>query len=260
MIEATLERFGGHRAKTAEALGIGMRTLSGKLRRTAMLRGRKSIGGDGMKGGSSELASDRPINRKVRQILPQATRRNCRKVHRNKRKAAINGRGPNRSRGTRLAQIPRNQVISMFNGLFQSSTIPVLQEVVNFSQARQSVLAGNIANIDTPGYKARDFSVEDFQDRLKQAIEDRDAPALRSPGENDCAAKPLIADVAKSSQTILRHEWATWTWNRRSRKWSKIKSSTIRPSRSSPTSFISCRLRSAKRCKRLASGGETARA
>lgn len=32
MIEATLERFGGHRAKTAEALGIGVRTLSGKLR------------------------------------------------------------------------------------------------------------------------------------------------------------------------------------------------------------------------------------
>ncbi|RIK78982.1 MAG: sigma-54-dependent Fis family transcriptional regulator [Planctomycetota bacterium] len=32
LIEATLERFGGHRAKTAEALGIGIRTLSGKLR------------------------------------------------------------------------------------------------------------------------------------------------------------------------------------------------------------------------------------
>jgi DNA-binding NtrC family response regulator len=32
MIVATLERFQGHRAKTAEALGIGIRTLSGKLR------------------------------------------------------------------------------------------------------------------------------------------------------------------------------------------------------------------------------------
>jgi DNA-binding NtrC family response regulator len=32
LIEATLERFNGHRAKTAEALGIGIRTLSGKLR------------------------------------------------------------------------------------------------------------------------------------------------------------------------------------------------------------------------------------
>ncbi|HTU25819.1 MAG TPA: helix-turn-helix domain-containing protein, partial [Pirellulales bacterium] len=32
MIEATLDRYGGHRAKTAEALGIGLRTLSGKLK------------------------------------------------------------------------------------------------------------------------------------------------------------------------------------------------------------------------------------
>jgi DNA-binding NtrC family response regulator len=32
LIESTLERFGGHRARTAQALGIGIRTLSGKLR------------------------------------------------------------------------------------------------------------------------------------------------------------------------------------------------------------------------------------
>ena len=32
LIEATLDHFGGHRAKTAQALGIGVRTLSGKLR------------------------------------------------------------------------------------------------------------------------------------------------------------------------------------------------------------------------------------
>jgi DNA-binding NtrC family response regulator len=32
LIEATLDRFGGHRERTAKALGIGIRTLSGKLR------------------------------------------------------------------------------------------------------------------------------------------------------------------------------------------------------------------------------------
>ena len=93
----------------------------------------------------------------------------------------------------------------MLNGLFQSTSIPVLQEVINFSQARQSILAGNIANIDTPGYQARDLSVDDFQTRLKQAIEDRDQPAIRSPGEAELPPKPLIGDVAKNSQ-ILRHD------------------------------------------------------
>ncbi len=32
LIEATLRHFDGHRKKTAEALNIGLRTLSGKLR------------------------------------------------------------------------------------------------------------------------------------------------------------------------------------------------------------------------------------
>jgi flagellar basal-body rod protein FlgB len=94
----------------------------------------------------------------------------------------------------------------MITGLFQSTTIPVLQEVVSFAQARQAVLAGNIANIDTPGYQARDFSVEDFHARLKQAIDDRDDPEVRSPGEAELPPKPLIAEVAKSSRMVLRHD------------------------------------------------------
>ena len=95
----------------------------------------------------------------------------------------------------------------MLSALFQSTTIPVLQEVVSFSQARNAVLAGNIANIDTPGYQARDLSVEDFQARLKQAIDERDEPQAVSPGEAELAPKTMMAEVAKSSQsTILRHD------------------------------------------------------
>jgi flagellar basal-body rod protein FlgB len=94
----------------------------------------------------------------------------------------------------------------MLTGLFQSTTIPVLQEVVSFAQARQAVLAGNIANIDTPGYQARDLSVEDFQARLKQAIEDRDDPQVHSPGESELSPKPLMAEAAKSAQMVLRHD------------------------------------------------------
>ena len=94
----------------------------------------------------------------------------------------------------------------MLSGLFQSTTVPVLQEVMSFAQARHTVLAGNIANIDTPGYKARDLSLEDFQTRLKQAIEDRDQPQVHSPGESELAQPTLMAEVAKSSRSILRHD------------------------------------------------------
>jgi transcriptional regulator with GAF, ATPase, and Fis domain len=43
LVEATLERFGGHRARTAEALGIGLRTLSGKLKQYGYAPRAKSL-------------------------------------------------------------------------------------------------------------------------------------------------------------------------------------------------------------------------
>lgn len=62
----------------------------------------------------------------------------------------------------------------MLNRAIQASTIPILEQVVKFAQARHGVLAGNLANIDTPGYHTRDLSTTQFQARLRRAIEDRD--------------------------------------------------------------------------------------
>ncbi len=92
----------------------------------------------------------------------------------------------------------------MHSDMFQSTTIPVLQEVVSFTQSRHNVLAGNIANINVPGYKTHDLSVEDFQMRLKEAIEERNHPTQRSPGETN-PPEPIAA-VAKNSKTIMRHD------------------------------------------------------
>jgi flagellar basal-body rod protein FlgB len=95
----------------------------------------------------------------------------------------------------------------MLASMFQSTTIPVLEEMVNFTQARHTVLTGNIANLDTPGYQARELSVEDFQDRLKAAIVERNETAEpRSPGAPPRAERPMLAQVAKNSQSILRHD------------------------------------------------------
>jgi flagellar basal-body rod protein FlgB len=98
----------------------------------------------------------------------------------------------------------------MLANLFDSTTIPVLQEVVNFSQARHTVLAGNIANMDTPGYKVRDLSVEDFQSRLQQAIEVRRQPPASSetvsPGEIGLGGGEPMAEIAKNTKTIMHHD------------------------------------------------------
>jgi flagellar basal-body rod protein FlgB len=98
---------------------------------------------------------------------------------------------------------------AMFANLFDSTSIPVLQEVVKFTQARHNVLAGNIANVDTPGYKVHEISVDDFQSRLQEAIQERRQSAALgtiSPGEAGFKGKSPIGEVANNSKTILRHD------------------------------------------------------
>jgi flagellar basal-body rod protein FlgB len=107
----------------------------------------------------------------------------------------------------------------MLSSIFQSTTIPVLEQVVNFTEARHGVLAGNIANLDTPGYKTRDLSPELFQERLKDAVDARreSAPAgSASPGfgvsesvqterRTERQAK-AFRKVEESMKSILRHD------------------------------------------------------
>jgi flagellar basal-body rod protein FlgB len=95
----------------------------------------------------------------------------------------------------------------MLTNMFQSTTIPVLQEVVSFAQNRQAVLAANIANMDTPGYEVRDLSLDDFQSRLRTAVDQRHTtPNPASPGEMTQDANASLAGIAKNPKTILHHD------------------------------------------------------
>jgi flagellar basal-body rod protein FlgB len=97
----------------------------------------------------------------------------------------------------------------MLSALFQTSTIPVLEQVVNFTQARHGVLAGNIANLDTPGYRTRDLSPALFQERLKEAIANsRATPSYTTSGttapeQYNTAALGKVNDAMKD---ILFHD------------------------------------------------------
>ncbi len=95
----------------------------------------------------------------------------------------------------------------MSAGIFESSTIPVLEQVVNFAQARHAVLAGNIANLDTPGYRVRDLSVETFQQRLNEAVEARrQSHEPLSPGLIGETPDDAMQRVRDSMKTILFHD------------------------------------------------------
>jgi flagellar basal-body rod protein FlgB len=79
--------------------------------------------------------------------------------------------------------------------------IPRLTAALDFqSQAlvlraeRQRIIAGNIANADTPGYKARDF---DFASALRAAT--------GSPGTGEGIAQDIMAPAGSRAQPVLRY-------------------------------------------------------
>ena len=95
----------------------------------------------------------------------------------------------------------------MINGLFENSTIPYLNEAVNFAQDRHLILASNVSNLDTPGYKTRDLDVSAFQQRLAEAIQARHEKheSLTSTLRASDASDPLLR-VRESMNSILRHD------------------------------------------------------
>lgn len=108
----------------------------------------------------------------------------------------------------------------MLPSLFDSTSIPLLEQVVNFTEARHGVLAGNIANLDTPGYRTRDLSPELFQQRLKDAVESQRSESRSTTYGSQGNYGPLspedtriersdfkgLREVADSVQGMLRHD------------------------------------------------------
>jgi flagellar basal-body rod protein FlgB len=107
----------------------------------------------------------------------------------------------------RTPRVDRRELL-MLQELFGGTSIPVLEQVVNFAQTRHAILASNIANLDTPGYRTRDLSVSQFEERLREALRDREqAPESSSL---HAAAKPQdpLRGVSRNLEGILRHDQA----------------------------------------------------
>lgn len=91
--------------------------------------------------------------------------------------------------------------------IFESTTIPVLQEVIGFAQARNEVLVGNVANAGVTGYGVRDLSVDTFQQRLRKAIDaHHEQGATLSSGEISNQRDAAMREVRKTTRGILFHD------------------------------------------------------
>ncbi len=68
----------------------------------------------------------------------------------------------------------------MLNALLGSTNNTLLKQVARFTERRQEVLAGNIANVDTPGYRVRDLPTAAFQTALQRAVAQSRTPTAAS--------------------------------------------------------------------------------
>lgn len=71
----------------------------------------------------------------------------------------------------------------MINQLTDSGSLPALERMMQFAGARHRLIAHNVANVDTPDFRPLDVDPAEFQARLADAIEAREARGGRGPLE-----------------------------------------------------------------------------
>jgi flagellar basal-body rod protein FlgB len=85
--------------------------------------------------------------------------------------------------------------------LLNQGNAPLLTELLKFTSSRHKLLAENIVNVDTPGYRQKDLSVEKFQSALQDRLEMKNASPPGSVGFDD-----IRVDVENPTNGILFHD------------------------------------------------------
>ena len=90
-------------------------------------------------------------------------------------------------------------------GIFNQTTIPALEQTITFAQRRHELLAGNLANLDTPDYRARDLDVGDFQNALAESIE----AAQSTPASESISATTrddIFSGPRQATEQVVFHD------------------------------------------------------
>ncbi|WP_417396102.1 flagellar basal body rod protein FlgB [Gimesia chilikensis] len=90
----------------------------------------------------------------------------------------------------------------MLDQILNSNSLPLLEKMAAFSERRQEVLAGNIANIDTPGYKMRDLPVAEFRQALQEAVQLQEK--LAQPANRSSLSLPVTLGETRNPETELQ--------------------------------------------------------
>lgn len=95
----------------------------------------------------------------------------------------------------------------MLDKLSFKKTFGALEKAIGLTQRRHTLIASNISNLETPGYKAKDI---DFQTALKDALQPDRGPSLTKthPGHIDMGrgAAPSVEPFEEKG------EWNGYNW------------------------------------------------
>lgn len=67
----------------------------------------------------------------------------------------------------------------MFRNLTNSGVISALTTTLSFNETRLQMLANNVANVETPGFRTKTLDQAEFQSALRKALEKHDADPTR---------------------------------------------------------------------------------
>jgi flagellar basal-body rod protein FlgB len=88
--------------------------------------------------------------------------------------------------------------------MLNEGSTPLLEQMVNFTDKRQELIAQNVVNITTPGYKQQDLDLPAFQRMLAERAEQRNT---KGPGNVDFSDIDEQVESPRHSQ--LFHDGAT---------------------------------------------------
>ena len=88
--------------------------------------------------------------------------------------------------------------------LLNQGSGPLLEQTLKFTEARHKLIAENVVNISTPGYRQKDLSLEKFQQLLSERSEQAENS---SPGGTQF--DDISMDAEQAHRGILFHDGQT---------------------------------------------------
>ena len=100
-----------------------------------------------------------------------------------------------------------------FVDVVNQGAIPAMEKMLAFTQARQRMLAENVANADTPFYATKQLDTRAFQEALREALEDRQrggSGEFRIRGsdqfQQDESGRLVVTPTSEPAENLLFHD------------------------------------------------------